>query len=123
MATAIFGPRGITVARDLLKAQGEGLDYIWGGSVANSLNYELEWENYGFGLKTTNKMKAVGGGVGNTMIFLYPDNDPIRDIILTDSNTKTKALTLELDRAGVEVPPVDTIKFLREIVITLDEPA
>lgn len=123
MATAIFGPRGITVARDLLKAQGEGLDYIWGGSVANSLNYELEWENYGFGLKTTNKMKAVGGGVGNTMIFLYPNNDPIRDIILTDSNTKTKALTLELDRGGVEVPPVDTIKFLREIVITLDEPA
>ncbi len=123
MASAIFGPRGITVARDLLKAQGEGLDYIWGGSVANSLNYELEWENYGFGLKTTNKMKAVGGGVGNTMIFLYPNNDPIRDIILTDSNTKTKALTLELDRGGVEVPPVDTIKFLREIVITLDEPA
>lgn len=123
MASAIFGSRGITVARDLLKAQGEGLDYIYGGSVANSLNYELEWENYGFGLKTTNKMKAVGGGVGNTMIFLYPNNDPIRDIILTDSNTKTKALTLELDRGGVEVPPVDTIKFLREIVITLDEPA
>ena len=121
MATAIFGPRGIQVARDLLKAQGEGLDYIWGGSVANSLNYELEWENYGSGLKTTNKMKAVGGGVGNTMIFLYPDNDPIRDIILTDSNTKTKALTLELYRGGVEVPPVDTIKFLREIVITLGE--
>jgi hypothetical protein len=123
MATAIFGPRGITVARDLLKAQGQGLDYIYGGSVANSLNYELEWENYGSGLKTTNKMKAVGGGVGNTMIFLYPNNDPIRDIILTDSNTKTKALTLELDRGGVEVPPVDTIKFIREIVITLDEPA
>lgn len=125
MATAIFGPRGITVARDLLKAQGEGLDYIYGGSVANSLNYELEWENYGFGLKTTNKMGATGSNpkIVKGLIFLYPDNDPIRDIILTDSNTKTKALTLELDRAGVEVPPVDTIKFLREIVITLDEPA
>lgn len=123
MATAIFGPRGITVARDLLKAPGEGLDYIYGGSVANSLDYELEWENYGSGLKTTNKMgttvsnpKTVKG-----LIFLYPDNDPIRDIILTDSNTKTKALTLELYRGGVEVPPVDTIKFLREIVITLGE--
>ena len=124
MATAIFGPRGITVARDLLKAQGQGLDLIQGGGVmAVFKNIPLVWENYGFGLKTTNKMKAVGGGVGNTMIFLYPDNDPIRDIILTDSNTKTKALTLVLDRAGVEVPPVDTIKFLREIVITLDEPA
>ena len=35
MATAIFGPKGITVARDLLKAPGAGLDLIQGGGLMN----------------------------------------------------------------------------------------
>lgn len=117
MASAIFGPRGITVARDLLKAEAEGLDLIQGGFLRNNKldEHTLVWEDYGFGLKTTNSMATE-----NAMIFQYPVNYTIKDIILTDSNTKTKALTLVLQKGTIQS---DTIKFLREIVITLDEQA
>ena len=115
MATAIFGPRGITVVRDLLKAQGQGLDIIQGGGLMQIDEHTLDWENYGFGLKTTNKM-----GTNNALIFQYPVNSTIRDLILQDSVTKTKALTLVLQKGTIQS---DTIKFVREIVITLDEPA
>jgi len=116
MATAIFGPRGITVARDLLKAQGQGLDLIQGGGVmAVFKNIPLVWENYGFGLKTTNSMATE-----NAMIFQYPKNSTILHINLCDSLTKARALTLVLQTGTIQS---DTVKFIREIVITLDEPA
>jgi hypothetical protein len=115
MATAIFGPRGITVARNLLKAQGQGLDLIQGGGLMQFDEHTLVWENHGFGLKTTNSMVT-----NNAMIFQYPANSTIRHINLCDSVTKARALTLVLQTGTIQN---DTIKFLREIVITLDEPA
>ncbi len=115
MASAIFGPRGITVVRDLLKAQGQGLDLIQGGGLQGFEEYTLVWENYGFGLKTTNSMTT-----NNAMIFQYPANSTRRHINLCDSVTKARALTLVLQTGTIQS---DTIKFLREIVITLDEQA
>ena len=115
MATAIFGPRGITVARNLLKAQGQGLDLIQGGGLQEYDEYTLVWENYGFGLKTTNSMET-----NNALIFQYPANSTRRHINLCDSVTKARALTLVLQTGTLQS---DTVKFLREIVITLDEPA
>lgn len=117
MATAIFGPRGITVARDLLKAPGEGLDRINGGGRANNDfdEFTLDWENYGFGLKTTNSMAT-----GNALIFQYPTSGTMRNINLVNSNSRLRVLTLVLQTGTITS---DTIKFLREIVITLDEPA
>lgn len=117
MASAIFGPRGITVARDLLKASGAGLDQITGGGLTTHGEiFTLVWENYGFGLKTTNSMAT-----GNALIFQYPaPGSAIGNLVLRDSNTKTKTLTLVLQTGTVQS---DTVKFIREIVITLDEPA
>ena len=115
MATAIFGPRGITVARNLLKAQGQGLDLIQGGGLQEYDEYTLVWENYGFGLRTTNSMATK-----NALIFQYPVNSTRRHINLCDSVTKARALTLVLQTGTIQS---DTIKFIREIVITLDEPA
>ena len=113
MASAIFGPRGITVARDLLKAGVDGLDKISGGGLMQTDAHTLVWENYGSGLKTTNRM-----GTYNALIFQYPVNSTIRDLVLTDSSTHTKALTLVLQTGTIQS---DTIKFIREIVITLGE--
>ena len=115
MASAIFGSRGITVARNLLKAQGQGLDLIQGGGLQEYDEYTLVWENYGFGLKTTNSMET-----NNALIFQYPANSTRRHINLCDSVTKARALTLVLQTGTLQS---DTVKFLREIVITLDEPA
>lgn len=115
MATAIFGPRGITVARDLLKASGAGLDKIQGGGLMSTDEFTLVWENYGFGLKTTNRM-----GTYNALIFQYPIASTIRNLVLSDSVSGTKALTLVLQTGTIQS---DTIKFVREIVITLDEQA
>lgn len=116
MATAIFGPRGIAVARDLLKAPNEGLNIIQGGGFVLPQNIPLVWEDYGFGLKTTNSMATE-----NAMIFQYPANSTNNiDIILTDSETKRKALTLVLQTGTITR---DTIKFMREIRISLEEQA
>lgn len=117
MASAIFGPRGITVVRDLLKAPNEGLNIIQGGVLINNQldEHTLVWENYGFGLKTTNSMATA-----NAMIFQYPANSTIKDLVLSDSVTKRKALTLVLQKGTITS---DTIKFMREIIISLEEQA
>lgn len=115
MATAIFGPRGITVARDLLKAPNEGLNIIQGGGLQEFEEYTLVWEDYGFGLKTTNSMATE-----NAMIFQYPANSTRRYINLCDSVTKARALTLVLQSGTIQS---DTIKFMREIRISLEEQA
>lgn len=117
MATAFFGTRGVTVARNLLKAENAGLNRIVGGGLPGYHDYdefELVWENYGFGLKTTNSMTT-----GNAMIFQYPAGSAstIRNLVLSDSPAGLKALTLVLQTGTIQS---DTIKFLREIVITLD---
>jgi hypothetical protein len=111
MATATFGPRGITVARNLLKAPNNGLNKIRGGGATNADEYTLVWEDYVQGLITTNRMLTE-----NALIFQYPAGGTIRDIILQDSITKTKALSLVLQNGTIQS---DTVKFLREIVITL----
>lgn len=117
MATAHFGSRGIEVARELLKAQGQGLDLIQGGGVEYiehpwPCQFTLVWENHGYGgLKTTNSMATE-----NALIFQYPANYTFRPITLTDSSTKTKTLVLVLQTGTIQS---DTIKFLREIVINL----
>ena len=56
----------------------------------------------------------------NALIFQYPANSTRRHINLCDSVTKARALTLVLQSGTIQS---DTIKFIREIVITLDEPA
>ena len=111
MATAKFGQRGINVASNLLKAQGAGLDIIIGGGRESLDEFTLVWENYSFGLITRNAMWT-----GNAMIFQYPVGSTIRNIILCDSNTRAKALTLVLQTGTI---PTDTIKFMREINISL----
>lgn len=114
MATAIFRERGITVVRDLLKAQGQGLDLIQGGGLQEPDEHTLVWEDHGWGeLKTTNSMAT-----NNALIFQYPANSTIRHINLCDSVTKAKALTLVLQTGTIQS---DTIKFLREIVIIINE--
>lgn len=115
MATAIFGPRGITVARDLLKASGAGLDKIQGGGLMSADEFTLVWENDGFGLKTTNRMATA-----NALIFQYPVASTIRNLVLSDSITGLKALTLVLQTGTITS---DTIKFMREIRISLEEQA
>ncbi len=116
MATAFFGTRGVTVARNLLKASSGGLDKIYGGGIIggdpNRDEFTLVWENYGFGLKTTNRMAT-----NNALIFQYPAEGSIIDIVLLDSLTGEKGLTLNLQKGTLQN---DTIKFIREIVITLD---
>ena len=115
MATAIFGPRGITVARDLLKASNYGLNKIQGGGLMSADEFTLVWENDGFGLKTTNRMATA-----NALIFQYPVASTIRNLVLSDSVTGTKALTLVLQTGTITS---DTIKFMREIRISLEEQA
>jgi hypothetical protein len=117
MATAIFNERGIAVVRDLLKAPGAGLDKIRGGSLPDPREeYTLVWEDHGWGkLRTTNSMAT-----NNALIFQYPASKAIIPIVLRDSDTGAKTLTLVLQTGTIQS---DTIKFLREIVITLDEPA
>lgn len=174
MATATFGQRGITVARDLLKASGAGLDQIQGGGLMSVDVFDLVWENYGNTLKTTNsmvtgnalifqypkskfelvwglpspstesscssvgynpigtacsteggKMTVSGSDIGSSgddcyELTCYPSHAEIRNLVLSDSSTGTKALTLVLQTGTIQS---DTIKFIREIVITLDEQA
>jgi hypothetical protein len=113
MATAIFGTRGRVVVRDLLKAPNNGLNKIQGGGSLATDEYTLVWADYVHGLKTTNKMTTR-----NALIFQYPKFGTIGNIVLSDSLTGTKALTLVLQTGALQS---DTIKFLREIVITLGE--
>jgi hypothetical protein len=113
MATAIFGPRGVIVARDLLKAPNNGLNKIRGGGSLTTDEYTLDWEDYTYGLRTTNRMLTE-----NALIFQYPVTGTIGNIVLSDSLTGTKALTLVLQTGARQS---DTIKFLREIVIKLFE--
>lgn len=113
MATAIFGPRGVIVARNLLKAPNNGLNKIQGGGSLTTDEYTLDWEDYTYGLRTTNRMLTE-----NALIFQYPVTGTIGNIVLSDSLTGTKALTLVLQTGARQS---DTVKFLREIVINLFE--
>lgn len=115
MASAFFGPRGRDVVRNLLKAQGQGLDLIQGGGLQEYDEYTLVWEDSYHGIKTTNSMMTA-----NAMIFQYPANSTRRHINLCDSVTKARALTLVLQTGTIQS---DTIKFLREIEISLQEQA
>ena len=116
MASAIFGPRGRDVVRNLLKAQGQGLDQITGGGLTTHGEiFTLVWEDSYHGIKTTNSMATE-----NAMIFQYPANSTRRHINLCDSVTKARALTLVLQNGTIQS---DTIKFLREIEISLQEQA
>ena len=114
MASAIFGQKGITVARGLLKAPDVGLTEIRGGGLSFTVTIPLVWEDYGYyyGLKTTNSMTT-----NNAMVFPYPATDPIRDIRLTNSS-RDKQLTLVLQTGTLQS---DTFKFIREILIKLGE--
>ncbi len=116
MATARFGKRGAEVAIDLLKAPGEGLDRINGGGRVNNDfdEFTLVWEDsydYYYEMKTTNSMAT-----GNTLIFQYPKSGTMRNIILTNSNSRLRVLTLVLQTGTITS---DTIKFLREITLRL----
>jgi hypothetical protein len=113
MATATFGTRGRVVVRDLLKAPNNGLNKIQGGGSLTTDEYTLVWEDYVHGLKTTNRMLTE-----NALIFQYPVTGTIGNIVLSDSLTGTKALTLVLQTGARQS---DTVKFLREIVINLFE--
>ena len=113
MATATFGTRGRVVVMGLLKAPNNGLNKIQGGGATNADEYTLVWEDYVQGLITTNRMLTE-----NALIFQYPKFGTIRNIVLSDSLTGTKALTLVLQNGTIQS---DTVKFLREIVINLFE--
>lgn len=115
MASAKFGQKGILVARGLLKAEDEGLNEIRGGSLEFRVSIPLVWEDYGYyyGFKTTNSMTT-----NNAMIFPYPATYPIENIHLTNSSDRTKSLQLVLQTGTIQS---DTFKFIREIVIKLEE--
>lgn len=113
MATATFGTRGRVVVMGLLKAPNNGLNKIRGGSSQTTDEYTLVWEDYVQGLITTNRMLTE-----NALIFQYPKYGTIGNIVLSDSLTGTKALTLVLQTGTLQS---DTVKFLREIVINLFE--
>ena len=114
MATARFGKRGAEVAIDLLKAPGAGLDKINGGGLQNFDEHTLVWEesyDYYYQVKTTNRMAT-----SNALIFQYPTSGTMRNIILTNSTSRLKVLTLVLQTGTITS---DTIKFLREITLRL----
>lgn len=111
MATAIFGVVGRSKAGYLLSAQGAGLDKITGGGrTSGAEQYALDWEVDTAKITTTNRMET-----NNALIFQYPYGPVIRNIVLTDSETGTKALTLVLQSGTI---PTATIKFIREIKIS-----
>jgi hypothetical protein len=115
MASAFFGPRGSDVVRDLLKAPNNGLNKIQGGGATNADEFTLVWEDSYHGIKTTNSMMTA-----NALIFQYPAGGANRNLILSDSASGLKGLTLVLQNGTIQS---DTIKFLREIEISLQEQA